>query len=342
MKLKIKASKSYNVIIENGYQNLPHHIKKVVKNCKVMVVTDDNVSPLYYEQLKNGLTGLEVFWHVIKHGESSKNAENYLEIINAMAKNRFNRKDCVLALGGGVVGDLAGFSAATYMRGVKFIQCPTTLLSMVDSSVGGKTGIDISAGKNLVGAFYQPSLVYVNLDTLESLPEREIECGLGEIVKCAYLTKKVTKEDIIEKNYKKLISECLKYKAMVVKKDEFEKHLRMFLNLGHTVGHAIESLDEYKNSHGLCVIKGIYKIIEVSAKYYGLTEQKKNELLSLLYLLGLDKSKLLTEYTPKQLKDKILSDKKSQGKFVNFILIKDIAKCEIVKIDVDKIEGFLA
>ncbi len=342
MKLKIKASKKYQVIIKGGYEDLASNLKKVITDCKVMVITDDNVYSLYGEQINKSLTGYKVYWHIVKHGESSKNTQNYLEIINLMASNRFNRKDCVLALGGGVIGDLSGFVASTYMRGVKFIQCPTTLLSMVDSSVGGKTGVDLEMGKNLLGAFYQPSLVYVNIDTLNTLPQKEIECGLGEIIKCAYLTKKVKKEDIIAKNYSKLIYECLKYKAYVVRKDEFEKHKRMLLNLGHTVGHAIETLDEYKNSHGLCVIKGIYQIINLSKKYYGFNEQKKQELLSLLYVLGLDNDKLKNGYTAKELKDKILSDKKSQGEYVNFVLIKGIGKCEIVKISTDKIEEYLA
>ncbi len=333
IKLKVKASKNYEVIITDGYLNLGEQVKKVFRGEKILIVSDDTVFPLYGRMVKEQLGAFKVCEFIVKSGEKSKNIDNFNAICEFLAENTFSRKDCVIALGGGVVGDLSGFVSASYMRGITFIQCPTTLLSAVDSSVGGKTAINLSAGKNLVGAFYQPSLVYLATDTLKSLPDREIFNGMGEIIKYAFLSKTITYESLKQKDYQTLIYNSLKIKAEIVKKDEFEGGLRAVLNLGHTIGHAVESLSDYTIPHGVAVLIGLKKIIKISAKYYGLTQEevdKMNKVVSLYDgLLNEDSSNNL-------ILEKIKNDKKAVGDTINAVLIKDIGKVEVVKMPLSR------
>lgn len=328
VKLQVQASKNYDVIINDNFDELNRYVKNVYKGSKILIVSDDNVFPLYGEKVKKELAEYSVFEYVIKAGEKSKNIENFTAICEYLADNLFSRKDCILALGGGVVGDLAGFVASSFMRGINFIQCPTTLLSAVDSSVGGKTAINLKSGKNLVGAIYQPLLVYLATSTLKSLPEKEITNGMGEIIKYAFLSSAVTKEMIKSKDFSSLIYNSIKIKADIVNKDEFEGGIRAVLNLGHTIGHAIENLSNYELSHGLAVIKGINKIIDVSAKYYNLSQEKVDKMRELLSVYPSDVDQI---YSNAQILSKIKNDKKVSDEYVNAILIKDIGNVEIVK-----------
>ncbi|MBQ7642694.1 MAG: 3-dehydroquinate synthase [Clostridia bacterium] len=339
-RIKVQTGRPYFAVVTEGWQGLTGELEKVFSGEKIMCVTDGNTSRLFFDEVKTILgEKYAVSEFTIPAGESSKNTENYLSLICRLADERFSRGDLVLSLGGGVVGDLSGFAAATYMRGITFVQCPTTLLAAVDSSVGGKTAVDLPQGKNLIGAFYQPALVYINTDCLKTLPKSEVKCGMGEVVKYAFLSRSLTAELIKEQNAEELIAECLAIKSGVVSRDEFDHGGRALLNLGHTVGHATEVLYGYNSSHGECVAKGIRAIIDLSARFYGFGEQKKREMISLLALGDFDAK---IGFSASELAEKILHDKKADGKVVNFVLIRDIGDCRTEKIPVDRVERLLS
>ena len=338
MRLQVNALRKYDVVTESSFMPLVEEIKKFFKGSKILIVTDSNVEKLYLNEVKNLLKEYQVFSYTIDAGESSKNVDNYLRILNYLADNSFYRKDMVIALGGGVVGDLAGFVASTYMRGIVLVQCPTTLLASVDSSVGGKTGVDLPQGKNLVGTIYQPYLTYINLATFSSLPEREIKCGLGEIVKYAYISTSIS-EDLLSKGItQELIIQCIKIKAQIVSEDEFDNGKRAILNLGHTIGHAIESLANYTLSHGSCVCLGIKKVIEMSRKFYNLPKEKVASFNNILSFAGEGENFL---FNMEKVIEKISMDKKAENKGVNFILIKDFGDVRIENLSLDKIKELL-
>ena len=336
--IKVKASREYEVQIHQDFNNLAESVKGVFSGSKILLLTDSNVSDLYSKEVLEKLKDFNVYTYVIPAGERSKNITNFALILEYMAKNNFSREDLVFSLGGGVVGDLAGFVASSYMRGVKFIQCPTTLLAQVDSSVGGKTAVNLEQGKNLVGAFYQPILVYVNVSTLKTLPQSELTNGFGEIVKYGFISKSVSKKMIQEKDYNQLIANCIKIKAQIVNEDEYEKGLRAVLNLGHTIGHAIESLSGYTISHGLCVAKGINKIIQASKNYYRFDDCVTKELYQLLNSYNFD---LEVPYSNKQILEKINNDKKADNKSIKAVLINEIGKVEIVKMPIEQLGELL-
>lgn len=334
MIIPVNASKPYNVVITSDFSRLNAEIKKVFSGRKIAVLTDDNTYPLFFKKVEENLKDFEAVSITVKHGEKSKNIETYAEVLSELAKNGFKRNDCLLTLGGGVVGDLGGFVASTYMRGITYIQCPTTLLACVDSSVGGKTAIDLKDGKNLVGTFYQPSLVYANVTCLKTLPEEEIACGMGEVVKYALLSKDMKPQYIKERDFEKIIEVSVKIKSEIVSKDEFDRGVRATLNLGHTVGHAVENLSGYTLFHGVCVAKGINLIIDLSADFYGLTEEKRAEMKSVLSLYPFD---LDIPYSFKEIGEKLLLDKKADQSGVNFVLLKGVGKPTVEKLDKEKI-----
>ena len=279
LKLTVNASKIYDITIDSGLNGFERVVANNTVGNKIALIIDSNVYEKYGDVLDNCFNGFNVYKYVILSGEQNKNFENYYKLINYLADNNFNRRDTVITFGGGVVGDLGAFVASTYMRGINLIAVPTTLLSMVDSSVGGKTAIDLPAGKNLCGTFYQPNAVFINTNFLNSLPNRELLSGMGEVIKYAFIDKLLSKS-LLEKGVtEELIYNCLKIKAGVVERDEKESKYRMVLNLGHTVGHAIETLSNYALSHGECVAKGINYAINVSQKIYGFSDDKKREML---------------------------------------------------------------
>ncbi|MBQ6979143.1 MAG: 3-dehydroquinate synthase [Clostridia bacterium] len=335
--LEVSASKTYKITIEKGFSLFSERVLPYLVGRNVAIITDDIVDKLFGGILDGFLENKRVVKIVLKHGEKSKNAKNYLHIINALAENDFTREDSVIAFGGGVIGDIAGFAASTYMRGITLVAVPTTLLSMVDSSVGGKTAIDLKAGKNLCGTFYQPSAVYINTEFLKSLPKKEIKNGLGEVVKYAFLSDTVKKSDIknIDEN---LIYKCLKIKRDIVNEDEKESGVRALLNLGHTVGHAIEKLSGYKLSHGACVVKGLRYSIEVSKRLFDLDGKTVNKMYALLKYAKCD---LSVNFSVDEIAEQIIADKKRQGDSVKFVAIKDVGKPEIVKIHLSKLKEML-
>lgn len=335
--LKVCASKNYTVTINDGLDLFRERALPFLAGEKVAIVTDDKVYKLHGGALDKFLTDKKVVKILVKHGEKSKNAKNYLRILNILAENGFTRADAVIAFGGGVVGDLAGFAASTYMRGITLIAVPTTLLAMVDSSVGGKTAIDLDAGKNLCGTFYQPSAVYVNTEFLKTLPRKEVKNGLGEIVKYAFLSDTVTISDIKALNGE-LIYKCLKIKRDVVEKDEKESGDRALLNLGHTVGHAIEKLSGYKLPHGQCVAKGLAYTVAVSERVFGLSEAVTRRMLKLLDSVKID---LTNTFSAEEIAECIKADKKRNAASINFAAVKDVGKAEMVKIKLSELKEIM-
>lgn len=332
--LQINASKKYNVIIDKGLSSFKSQILPLIKGGKVAIVTDSNVEPLYYNLIANLLSDKTIYKIVIKAGEKSKNVKNYLKIIDDLSNLGFSRNSCVIGLGGGVIGDLAAFASSTYMRGINYIAIPTTLLSMVDSSVGGKTGVDLKAGKNLLGTFYQPTAVYINVDFLSTLPSREILCGKGEIIKYLFIDSKISVSDIAECDYESLIYKCLDIKREIVENDEKEAGNRMLLNFGHTVGHALEKLYNYKLSHGECVIKGMYYSLKASFNLGYINKQNYYEATKILKETGVS---LKDKFTKAQILKAMKSDKKSDGELVNFVFSKGFANPLIKKLPLKEV-----
>ena len=342
MRITVNASRKYDVVIEESYNGLKGEVERVVTGEKILIVTDDNVERLFLHKVIDELKyTYNIFTYVVKSGEDSKNSKNYFSILGSLLQNQFNRNDCVIALGGGVVGDLAGFVASTYMRGIAFIQLPTTLLSMIDSSIGGKTAINLDCTKNVVGTFYQPYLVYAATLDLSTLPEREVVSGLGEAIKYAFLSCTVNRSCLIKdklikdkESAKTLIYECVNIKKKIVEEDEKESGKRALLNLGHTIGHAIEALSGFTVSHGECVTMGIKKIIDMSCRYYELDDNKRQDMLSLVNING---TALSYNYTADEVINMIMHDKKSTNKGCNLVLVKDIGQPEIVNFDIDSL-----
>ena len=338
LKLNVNASRSYDITITKGFSGLREVAEKFCRG-KIALITDDNVEKLYAAAVMKSLKDYDVVKFVIEAGEKSKNGENFLSLVNGLAEHGFQRRDAVLALGGGVVGDLAGFTASAYMRGITLVAVPTSLLAAVDSSVGGKTAIDLPAGKNLCGSFYQPSAVYINTDCFGTLPQKEKKNGLGEVVKYALLDRRVTPESIINGAVERLVYECLSVKRDVVQADEFEGGKRMILNLGHTVGHAVEKLAAYTLSHGECVAKGLAAAIAVSRTLYGLSDETVAKMREVLNVCDFD---LSLGFGADEISDCISRDKKSEGDEVNFVALKGIGEPRIEKIKINKLRKILS
>ena len=343
--IEVNASRSYNVLISSGLLSaLGREVKKLCKASKVAIVSDSNVFPLYGEKATSSLreAGFEVIDFVFPAGEESKNGTVYLELLNFLAENHVTRSDCLIALGGGVVGDLTGFAAATFLRGIDFVQVPTTLLAAVDSSVGGKTAIDLPAGKNLCGAFYQPKLVLCDTDTLNTLPEDIFRDGCAEVIKYgilydpalfAHLTQfglSFHREDVIAR--------CVELKRDVVMEDEFDTGARMKLNLGHTIGHGVEAQSHFGISHGKAVAIGMAIVARAAAKQNFCSSETKEQIVDVIGQFDLPTE---TEYSAENLYKSALSDKKRAGGTVNLIIPVAIGRCIIYPIEVTKLQSFI-
>lgn len=343
-RITVNASTTYDVVIEKGAIDL---VGEYSAGCglsgRACIVSDSNVAPIYMNRVKKSLekSGFSVCEYVFPAGEASKNVQTYVDILNFLAENHLSRKDTLFALGGGVTGDLTGFSAATYMRGIKFVQIPTSLLAAVDSSVGGKTGIDLKAGKNLAGAFYQPQLVVFDPDVLKTLPEEYFSDGMAEVIKYAMIRGRDIDKLIFEdahKNLGEIITRCIEIKRDIVAEDEFESGIRQILNFGHTAGHAIESEADYKLSHGRCIAIGMY-IVTKAWENRGLCRKGACEAL----LKMLEKFSLETKcgYSPQTLAERVRNDKKADGESVNLVAPTALGECEIVKIRIDEFMSIL-
>lgn len=339
----------YNILCEAGKQ-----ARSVAKTNKALIVTDTNIPSEYTDKVRDSLKkeSFEVFTFTIPAGEKSKCPQKYIELLNYAAECHLCRTDIMLALGGGVVGDLTGFAAATYMRGIPYIQIPTTLLAAVDSSVGGKTAIDLEKGKNLAGAFYQPSAVICDISTLKSLSEDVFRDGMAEVIKYAHIREPKLFE-ILEncdglyekvKNVSdreticEIISRCVSLKAQIVEADELDKGERQLLNFGHTIGHAIESVSDFSVSHGHAVAIGMC-IIARAAHKDGICDAeavKRIEVLNEKYGLPTN-----TEFSAQLLYNAALSDKKTVGTSVTAVLPEKKAVCGLHKISSEKLYEYI-
>lgn len=341
----VNASRSYDIKIGSGLlSTLGQEAAALGKAQSVCIVSETNVYPLHGKTAEDSLknAGFRVVSYVFPAGEASKNGENFLKLLNFLAENQLTRSDLIVALGGGVVGDLAGFAASAYRRGIRFIQVPTTLLSAVDSSVGGKTAIDLPTGKNMAGAFYQPSLVLCDTDTLNTLPEEIFRDGCAEVIKYGVIYDRSFFDYLTEAGIlfdrEKVITRCVELKRDVVMEDEFDTGARMKLNLGHTVGHGVEAKSEFTLSHGKSVAIGM-AIVSRSAMKAGLLKNEEcDRILSALAAYGLPVS---TAYSANDLAVLALSDKKRSGGFVSLIIPREIGICEIIPTPVEQLESFI-
>lgn len=341
----VNASKTYDIRIGSGIlADCGEEIIKLHPKCKAALITDSTVDPLYSKKVSDSLSsvGFEVVKHVFKSGESSKNLTTYGNILEFLAENALTRTDIIIALGGGVTGDMAGFAAATYLRGIAFVQIPTTFLAMIDSSVGGKTAVNLAAGKNLVGTFYQPDLVLCDTDTLSSLPEDVFADGTAEAIKYGViydesLFELIAKNDI-HSNLQKIITGCVEIKAKIVSKDERDNGLRQILNFGHTIGHAIEKCSGYEITHGHAVAIGMAMISRSACKAGLFSENCREAVLSALRKHNLPEN---CSFSTESLAEKALSDKKRRGSEITLIIPEKIGTCKLHKMDVKNLKAFI-
>lgn len=343
--IKINASHPYEVLIGNGLLDKCGELcREVIAPSKICVITDNTVAALYLERVKKSLenTGFEVISYVFAHGENSKNAKTLIGILEFLAENHLTRSDCLVALGGGVVGDICGFAAAVYMRGIKFIQMPTTLLAAVDSSVGGKTGIDLDAGKNLMGAFHQPTIVICDYSTLNTLPPEIFADGCAEVIKYGIINDREFFFELkngIANNIESVIARCVINKANIVEADEFESGCRQLLNLGHTVGHAIEACSDFAVSHGSAVAIGTAIVTRAAVKSGMCDTSELDEILALLEAQGLPTS---CDFTADELFRIATSDKKRSGESITLAVPRAIGKTDLIKMPIGELRTFIA
>lgn len=343
--VKVNASTKYEVKIgANLLTNLGKEVAEVTKAATAVIVSDSNVWPLYGKTAQESLenSGFSVFSFVFPAGESSKCGATYLQLMEFLAAHHVTRSDCLIALGGGVVGDLTGFTAATYLRGIAYIQVPTTLLAAVDSSVGGKTAIDLEYGKNLVGAFYQPCLVLCDTDTLKTLPTKIFRDGCAEVIKYSILYDVALfahlKANGVNFDREAVITKCVQWKRNVVAEDEFDTGSRMKLNLGHTIGHGVEAASGYEISHGKAVAIGMAIVSRAGAANSICAPDTAMEIINLLTQFGLPTD---TEYNCETLFQAALSDKKRSGNTINLVIPKAIGNCVIIPTPVDDLKSFI-
>jgi len=347
--ISVKASKTYDIHIGSSLlDDAGSVIRKTCSGNIAAIVTDDNVSLLYEKRLKNSLekNGYRVVSFIFPNGESSKNTDTFFSLISFLANEKLGRSDIIIALGGGVAGDIAGFAASCYKRGTRFVQIPTTLLAMVDSSVGGKTAVNIPAGKNLLGSFYQPDLVLCDTSLLSTLCEEVFRDGCAEVIKYGIIAE-CKKDGIslfeslkipVNTQLEEVISKCVSIKRDIVMEDEFDNAGRKLLNFGHTAGHAIESLSEYSISHGHAVAAGMAIVSRAAVRLNLCDAQCTHDILQMLRLYGLPEN---TSFKADELARACLSDKKRDGESLTMIFPLNIGKCVLKEIPVSELEYIL-
>ena len=342
MDVKKDGQFCYHIYLEPDFAKLLEAVEPLnIKERKLCIVADSTTAELYGAELKEILkeTCTYVSMFVFPAGEVNKTLNTVRDLYEHLILEKFDRKDMLVALGGGVVGDLTGFAAATYLRGIGFIQIPTTLLSQVDSSIGGKTGVDFDAYKNMVGAFHMPRLVYMNLNVLKTLPDRQFACGMGEIIKHGliqdsdYLEKLSTyQREIREKNYAALlwmVAGSCKIKRHVVEEDPTEQGIRAWLNFGHTIGHSVEKLKDFTLCHGECVAIGCAAAAWMSWKR-GLISEKEREAAEQL-LLDYQLPVRVKGLKPEDIVKTTKLDKKMDAGKVKFVLLKKIGEAFVTR-----------
>ncbi|MCR5430356.1 MAG: 3-dehydroquinate synthase [Eubacterium sp.] len=344
IKINNEGEHAYDIIFSDDFKRLRDELLKYnIENKRICIVTDSNVAPLYANEVKSlvDLTCKQCLVVQFKAGELSKKQETINKIYDVLVKKKFDRKDLLIALGGGVVGDITGFVAATYMRGIDYIQVPTTLLAQVDSSIGGKTGIDYKGYKNIIGAFKMPKLVYINLSTLKTLPERDFNAGMGEVIKYGlimaddfyeYINQNVAKiksRDL--ETLSNIVYMCCRLKKIIVEDDPYEKNVRKILNLGHTFGHAIEKCKGFEYLHGECVSLGIVAAAYISYKIKQIDSNTFNSIKNTLASFSLPIA--VSGINPSEILKEILNDKKMHSGCITFIVLKRIGKVNFYKVN---------
>lgn len=343
---------SYDIIIKKGIIDfIGEEIKKIYKNEKIALVTDKNVEHYYGNKVTNSLqdSGFIVEKIVLKPGEETKSLDNVNLLYNKFLDFNLSRSDLVIALGGGVIGDLTGFASATYLRGIPFVQIPTSLLSQIDSSIGGKVGVDLKRGKNLVGAFYQPRKVLMDPAVLNTLSDRYLYDGMGEVIKYGCIKDKdlFSKLESIEgkeqllNEIEDIIFTCCSIKKILVEKDEKDTGERMILNFGHTIGHAIEKYFNFsKYSHGQAVSIGMYYITKMAEKQGISKPGTASQIKNLLIKYNLPYKAEVTDI--ESITNTIMLDKKSSGDDINLIFIKEIGDVTIKKVNKKDIHSIIS
>ncbi len=336
---------AYNISIQNDFDGLISIFEDDFegKYAKVCIVTDSNVAKLYAKNIENIFEklGRKVIVFSFEAGEASKNIDVVMKLYEELIINHFDRKDLLVALGGGVVGDLTGFTASTYLRGIDFIQIPTTLLSQVDSSIGGKTGVDFLAYKNMIGAFHMPKLVYINISTLKTLDEEQFQCGMGEIIKHGLIRNKEYFEwlkdnlsDVKSQNEETLatmVYESCKIKGNVVEIDPTEQNIRAYLNFGHTLGHAIEKLSNFNLYHGQCVALGMVAALNISCTKGFITQEELSNAVDVIsaYSLPTKLNEYASNISPEEVINATKSDKKMEKGKIKFVILEEIGNAAI-------------
>lgn len=343
--VEVSTGNKYNIVIGNGLlRDCGKMIREVTPAKTAAIVTDSVVNGLYADAVSSSLeaAGFKTVRFVFPNGEKSKNINTYSDMLEFMAENRLTRSDCIVALGGGVVGDMAGFCAATYLRGISFVQIPTTLLACVDSSVGGKTAIDLKAGKNLAGAFYQPRLVICDYSTLSTLSDEIFADGMAETIKYGALFDgdflNFLNENDAKENLEYIIEKCVTFKRDVVNIDETDRGLRGLLNFGHTIGHSIEKCSGFEISHGSAVAIGMVMMARGAYKS-GISEVDITEFLKSI----LEKYRLpvAADFSADELFAVTLSDKKRSGNDITLVVPSEFGKCKLYKTDINSLKDII-
>lgn len=337
----VTTERPYDILIGKGIlEQAGTYIKECIKPCRVCIITDSKVNQLYSEPLSDSLeeNGFETHKIIFPEGEYSKNITTYTNVLESLAEKAFSRSDIIVALGGGVVGDISGFVAATYLRGIRYIQIPTTYLAAVDSSVGGKTAVNLLSGKNLAGAFWQPSMVICDYGTFDSMEEAFLLDGVAEAIKSGMIMESSLIDWVLSKDYGKVIARCVSIKKSVVEADERDTGMRQLLNFGHTIGHGIEKLSSYRISHGRAVAIGM--VVESKAAFkMGLTTYDASEYLAgVLTKCGFD---LELPYSAQQLYKYAKNDKKISEDLISLVIPEAIGKCRLHKILLSDLEKFI-
>lgn len=347
--VKVNTEKPYSVIIENGaLSRCGEIIAQELKPCRVAVISDDTVSELYGDEVRASLKscGFSPVLFSFPPGESSKSPETLYKLLNQLGEASFDRDDSIIALGGGVTGDIAGFASAIYKRGLPLVQLPTTLLSMADSSVGGKTAVNMPCGKNMLGAFKQPELVICDAEALESLSDAQFSCGMAEIIKCSMLCAAQLPAAAFPNGrgmltgsaLREIIYRSVSIKAELVSKDELDRGERKLLNFGHTFGHAIESASGYELNHGQAVALGMLIITHACEISGSCTLGTARTLEGLLKDFGLPAK---TDMTAEKLIPYIYEDKKRTGDSIDLVVPIEFGRCVVEKTSLPQVERLL-
>ncbi|MGI6781251.1 MAG: 3-dehydroquinate synthase [Acholeplasmataceae bacterium] len=328
--MKVVKLPNYNILIDNHFSDYNDFLLSISKNSQIFVVTDENVFSLYRETLEKKISNKDIKWYILKPGDETKNSENVLKIFDFLFENDAKRNDILISFGGGVITDITGLVASTYLRGINLVHIPTTIIGQIDSSIGGKTSINYRNHKNVIGTFYDPKLIICETDYLKTLPEREIINGLGELIKTGF----IGDEHILKyiKTYQslsasELIERAVNVKKEYVVKDYYDKSVRNILNFGHTVGHAIEAASNFEIPHGQAVIFGMKKALQVGVSLKITNIKLLAEMNILIRLMGYE----MPNITFKEYERFLYKDKKSNQTGVRFVLLEEMNR-PIIKV----------